>query len=336
MIKSVLLTGVTGFIGNHIAVELLDAGYEVVGIDNLCNSHKESLTAIEEITGKNLTFYQADVRDENALKQIFSAHKIDACIHCAGLKAVGESVEKPLEYYDNNIGGTLALLKVMNISGCKNMIFSSSATVYGAADALPITEETPKKSCTNPYGRTKSMIEQILIDLQNADNSWNVILLRYFNPIGAHKSGKIGENPQGVPNNLMPYISQVAIGKLPFLSVFGNDYDTHDGTGVRDYIHVVDLAKGHIKALNAVAKNCGLKIYNLSTGEGYSVLDMVKAFEKVNNVKVPYKIMPRRNGDIAACYADASKALRELGWKAENGIEDMCRDAWNWQTKAKK
>ena len=336
MAKKILLTGVTGFIGSHIAVELLEAGYEVVGIDNLCNSHLEALQAVKEITGKNLDFYQADIRDEAALKQIFGEHKIDACIHCAGLKAVGESVEKPLEYYDNNIGGTLALLKVMRIYGCKNIIFSSSATVYGAADVLPITEETPKKDCTNPYGWTKSMIEQILTDLQKADNSWNVILLRYFNPIGAHRSGKIGENPQGIPNNLMPYITQVAIGKMPFVRVFGNDYDTPDGTGVRDYIHVVDLAKGHIKALKAVAENCGLAIYNLSTGEGCSVLDIIKAFEKVNKVKVPYKIMPRRSGDIATCYADASKALRELGWKAEYNIEDMCRDAWNWQANTKK
>jgi len=327
----ILLTGSIGYVGSHIAVELLDAGYEVVGIDNLSNSQQESLQAVEEITGKNLPFYQADVRDENALRSIFQQHKIDVCIHCAGLKSVGESVAKPLEYYDNNINGTLTLLKVMREFNCKNIIFSSSATVYGAADVLPITEETPKKDCTNPYGWSKSMIEQILMDLQKSDNTWNIVLLRYFNPIGAHQSGKIGENPIGIPNNLMPYITQVAIGKRPYLSVFGNDYDTPDGTGVRDYIHVVDLAKGHIKALAAIKADCGLKIYNLSTGKGYSVLDIVKSFEKVTGVKIPYQIKPRREGDIAACYADASKAFKELGWKAELGIDDMCRDAWNWQ-----
>ncbi len=332
MVK-ILLTGVAGYIGSHVAVELLNAGYDVIGIDNLSNSCDKSIQAVSAITKKNITFYKSDIRDEDALQQIFSQHIIDACIHCAGLKAVAESVEKPLEYYDNNINGTMTLLKVMRRFGCKNMIFSSSATVYGDVDALPITEQTTKRDCSNPYGQSKNMIEQILQDLQNSDNSWNIILLRYFNPIGAHKSGKIGENPQGIPNNLMPYITQVAIGKRPYLNVFGNNYNTHDGTGVRDYIHVADLAKGHIKALDAIKINCGLKIYNLSAGKGYSVLDIVKSFEKVTGIKIPYQIKPPRNGDIAACYADASKALKELGWKAELGIDDMCIDAWNWQKK---
>lgn len=327
----IVVTGGSGYIGSHIAVELLNTGYEVIAVDNLSNSCEKSLCAVEEITGRHLKFYHADVRDENALRLIFQQHQIDVCIHCAGLKAVGESVAKPLEYYDNNVNGTLTLLKVMREFGCKNIIFSSSATVYGAADVLPITETTPKKECTNPYGWSKSMIEQILMDLQKSDNTWNVILLRYFNPIGAHKSGKIGENPTGIPNNLMPYITQVAIGKRPYLSIFGNDYNTPDGTGVRDYIHVVDLAKGHIKALAAIKANCGLKIYNLSTGKGYSVLEIVKSFEKVTGIKIPYQIKPRREGDIATCYADASKAFRELSWKAELDIDDMCRDAWNWQ-----
>lgn len=331
MKNNVLLTGSAGYIGSHIAVELLDAGYKVIGIDNVCNSSAKSLQTVSAITGKSIDFYQADIRDESALRHIFNQHQIDACIHCAGLKAVGESVAKPLEYYDNNVNGTLTLLKVMREFDCKNIIFSSSATVYGTADVLPITEETAKKDCTNPYGWSKSMIEQILMDLQKSNNAWNIVLLRYFNPIGAHQSGKIGENPTGIPNNLMPYITQVAIGKRPYLSVFGNDYDTPDGTGVRDYIHVVDLAKGHIKALAAIKADCGLKIYNLSTGKGYSVLDLVKSFEKVTGVKIPYQIKPRREGDIAACYADASKAYKELGWKAELDIDDMCRDAWNWQ-----
>lgn len=331
MIRKVLVTGGSGYIGTHIAVELLDSGYEVIIIDNLSNSNEKSLLAVKEITGKNIKFYQIDIKDETNLRNVFSENKIDACIHCAGFKAVGESVTKPLEYYDNNIAGTLTLLKVMRDFDCKNIIFSSSATVYGAADVLPITENTPKKDCTNPYGWSKSMIEQILIDLQKSDTSWNIILLRYFNPIGAHKSGKIGENPKGVPNNLMPYLTQVAIGQRPYLNVFGNDYNTPDGTGVRDYIHVVDLAKGHIKSLNAINKNCGLAIYNLSTGTGYSVLDIVNAFEKASGVKIPYQIKPRRNGDIASCYAAPSKAEKELGWKAEYTLEDMCKDAWNWQ-----
>ncbi len=328
---NILLTGGAGYIGTHISVELLNAGHQVIIADNFSNSSNKSLSRIQEITDKSVVFYQADVRDEKALYEIFSAHKVDVCIHCAALKSVGESVAKPLEYYNNNIAGTLSLLKVMNQFNCKNIIFSSSATVYGAADKLPITENTPKKNCTNPYGWTKSMIEQIMMDLQKADSEWNIVLLRYFNPIGAHKSGKIGESPNGVPNNLMPYITQVALGKRPYLNVFGNDYDTVDGTGVRDYIHVVDLAKGHLKALNAVENKCGLAIYNLSTGKGCSVLELVKTFEKVNNISVPYKIEKRRDGDIASCYASADKAFQELGWKAELDVEDMCRDAWNWQ-----
>ena len=331
MINRVLLTGGGGYIGSHIAVELLETGYEVVIVDNFSNSNKQSIQYIENITEKNIKFYQADIRDEIALRSIFSENQIDACIHCAGLKAVGESVEKALDYYDTNVAGTLNLLKVMREFNCKNIIFSSSATVYGAADNFPITEDTPKKECTNPYGWSKSIIEQILTDLQKSDISWNIIILRYFNPIGAHKSGKIGENPKGTPNNLMPYITQVAAGKRPYLSIFGNDYDTQDGTGVRDYIHVVDLAKGHIKSLDAVKNNCGLGIYNLGTGKGYSVLEIIQSFEKTTGVKVPYKIEARRNGDIATCYASPLKAEKELGWKAEYTLEDMLKDAWNWQ-----
>ena len=329
----VLVTGGNGYIGSHIVVELLNNNYEVIIVDNLSNSDLKAKNAIENITGKKLDFYEYDINDMDKMRSIFTQNKIDVCIHCAGYKAVGESSIKPLEYYDNNIGGTLTLLKVMREFNCKNLIFSSSATVYGEADSFPITEKTIKKNCTNPYGWTKSMIEQILMDLYNSDNTWNIILLRYFNPIGAHKSGMIGENPNGIPNNLMPYITQVAVGKREKLNVYGNDYNTPDGTGVRDYIHVVDLAKGHIKSIDAVKKNCGLQIYNLSTGRGYSVLDVVKTFEKVTGIKIPYTIEPRRAGDIATCYADASKALKELGWKTEYELEDMCRDSWNWQNK---
>lgn len=328
---NILLTGGAGYIGSHIAVELLHAGHHVIVVDNLCNADAKSLRRVAEITNREPLFFQTDIRNEADLRQIFAANRIEACIHCAGLKAVGESTQKPLEYYDNNIGGTLTLLKIMHKYNCKNLVFSSSATVYGAADTLPITETTPQKPCTNPYGWTKSMIEQILTDIQHAAPEWNIILLRYFNPIGAHPSGKIGENPNGTPNNLMPYITQVAVGKRPQLNVYGNDYATPDGTGIRDYIHVVDLAKGHLKALEALSRNCGLQIYNLSTGNGYSVLDIVKTFERVNGIAVPYKIEPRRPGDIAACYASADKAARELGWRAELGLDDMCRDAWNWQ-----
>ena len=329
---SILVTGGTGYIGSHTVVELQKAGYEAVIIDNLSNSCPEVLNRIEKITGKRPCFYEADIRDKEALKKIFKEHpEIDSCIHFAGLKAVGESVSKPLEYYNNNIYGTLCLLEVMREAGVKNIVFSSSAKVYGDPAFVPITEECPKGQCTNPYGWTKSMLEQILSDLTVADKEWNVILLRYFNPIGAHKSGTMGENPSGIPNNLMPYITQVAVGRRDHLNVFGNDYPTHDGTGVRDYIHVVDLALGHVKALNKIKENCGLKIYNLGTGHGYSVLDIVKAFEQASGVKIPYEITPRRPGDIAECYADASKAGEELGWKAQFGILEMCEDSWRWQ-----
>ncbi len=328
----ILVTGGAGFIGSHTIVELQKAGYEVVVVDNLDNSSKTSLERVQKITGLPVAFYQVDIRDRAGLDRILTEHPCDACIHFAGLKAVGESVEKPWEYYENNIGGTLTLLDVLRRHSCKNIIFSSSATVYGDPAEIPITEKCPKGQCTNPYGWTKSMLEQIMMDMQKADPEWNIVLLRYFNPIGAHSSGTIGEDPNGIPNNLMPYITQVAIGKRKELGVFGNDYDTHDGTGVRDYIHVVDLARGHVCALKAIDRRCGLAIYNLGTGHGYSVLDVVKAFEKANGVKVPYSIKPRRAGDIATCYSDPSKAERELGWKAEYGIEEMCRDSWHWQS----
>ena len=328
---SILVTGGVGFIGSHTVVELQNAGYDVVVLDNLCNANPKVLDRIEAITGKKVPFYQADIRDREALNEIFDKESIDSVIHFAGLKAVGESVQKPLEYYDNNISGTLVLVDVMRQHGCKNIIFSSSATVYGDPAFVPITEECPKGVCTNPYGWTKSMLEQILSDIQKADNEWNVVLLRYFNPIGAHKSGTIGENPNGIPNNLMPYITQVAVGKREELGVFGDDYDTPDGTGVRDYIHVVDLALGHVKALKKIEEKAGLKIYNLGTGCGYSVLDVVHNFEKASKVKIPYSIKPRRAGDIATCYADASKAKEELGWEAQYGILEMCEDSWRWQ-----
>lgn len=329
--STILVTGGAGFIGSHTLVELLTAGYNVVVVDNLSNSSSESLRRVERITGRKVAFYQADIRDRQALDSLLAEHHCDACIHFAGLKAVGESVEKPWEYYENNISGTLTLLDALRDHGCKNIIFSSSATVYGDPVQIPITEECPKGQCTNPYGWTKSMLEQIMIDMQKADSEWNVVLLRYFNPIGAHPSGTMGEDPNGIPNNLMPYITQVAIGKRERLGVFGNDYPTHDGTGVRDYIHVCDLASGHVAALKAIERHCGLAIYNLGTGHGYSVLDVVNAFHKANGIAVPYTIMPRRPGDIATCYSDPSKAERELGWKARYGIEEMCRDSWNWQ-----
>ena len=328
---AILVTGGVGFIGSHTVVELQNAGYDVVVLDNLCNASRKVLGRIEAITGKNVPFYEADIRDRKALEEIFEKEDIDSCIHFAGLKAVGESVEKPLEYYDNNIAGTLTLLDVMRKHGCKNIIFSSSATVYGDPAFIPITEECPKGVCTNPYGWTKSMLEQIMSDMQKADNEWNVVLLRYFNPIGAHKSGTMGENPNGIPNNLMPYITQVAVGKREELGVFGNDYDTPDGTGVRDYIHVVDLAVGHVKALKKIEEKAGLCIYNLGTGTGYSVLEVVKNFEKASGVRIPYSIKPRRAGDIAVCYADATKAKEELGWEAKYGILEMCEDSWRWQ-----
>ena len=328
----ILITGGAGYIGSHTALELLNEGYEVVVYDNLCNSSEESLKRVQELTGKEIKFYEGDVLDGAALEAMFRAENVDAVIHCAALKAVGESVQKPLEYYQNNITGTLTLMDVMNRVGVKNIVFSSSATVYGSPAEMPITEACPKGQCTNPYGWTKSMMEQIMSDVQKANPDWNVILLRYFNPVGAHKSGRIGEDPKGIPNNLMPYISQVAVGKLEKLGVFGNDYNTHDGTGVRDYIHVVDLAIGHVKAINYIFTNPGLDVINLGTGTGYSVLDMVKAFSKACGKEIPYEIKPRRAGDIDMCYADPSKALKVLGWKAERGLDEMCEDTWRWQS----
>ena len=330
---AILVTGGAGYIGSHTVVELQNAGYDVVVVDNLCNSSEKSLQRVEKITGKKVPFYKADILDREALNAIFEKEKIESCIHFAGLKAVGESVAKPWEYYENNIAGTLTLVDVMRKHGVKNIIFSSSATVYGDPAIIPITEECPKGQCTNPYGWTKSMLEQILSDIQKADPEWNVVLLRYFNPIGAHKSGMIGENPNGIPNNLMPYITQVAVGKLKQLNVFGNDYDTPDGTGVRDYIHVVDLAKGHVKALKKIEDNSGLSIYNLGTGKGYSVLEMVEMFRKVTGREIPYRVTPRRPGDIDVCYASTEKAKAELGWEAKRDLEQMCRDSWNWQEK---
>lgn len=329
---TVLVTGGAGYIGSHTIVELQNFGYDVVVIDNLSNSSEISLERVEKITGKPIKFYKADILDSGKLNEIFTNENIDACIHFAGLKAVGESVSMPWEYYNNNINGTLVLVDVMKQHGVKNIIFSSSATVYGDPAFIPITEDCPKGSCTNPYGWTKSMIEQILTDIQKADPEWNVVLLRYFNPVGAHKSGTIGENPKGIPNNLMPYITQVAIGERAELKVFGNDYPTHDGTGVRDYIHVTDLAAGHVKALNKIIDNAGLCVYNLGTGKGYSVLDIVKNFEEATGVKIPYSIIERRPGDIAECYSDVSKAKSELGWEAKYGIKEMCEDSWRWQS----
>ncbi|MBP5290810.1 MAG: UDP-glucose 4-epimerase GalE [Paludibacteraceae bacterium] len=328
----ILVTGGAGFIGSHTLIELYKAGHTAVVVDNLSNSNPEALRRVAELIGvQEIPFYQVDIRDRAGLEDVFSVHRFDACIHFAGLKAVGESVEKPLEYYENNMNGTFVLIDVMRKHGCKNIIFSSSATVYGDPAIIPITEACPKGHCTNPYGQTKSMLEEVLMDVQKADNEWNVVLLRYFNPIGAHESGRIGEDPNGIPNNLMPYITQVAVGKRAELGVFGNDYPTHDGTGVRDYIHVVDLASAHVAALQAIERKCGCAIYNIGTGHGYSVLDVVNAFIKVNRVPVPYVIKPRRAGDIATCYCDPAKAKAELGWEARFGIEEMCRDSWNWQ-----
>lgn len=322
----ILVTGGTGYIGSHTCIELLKNGYEVVIIDNLINSKESVVCKIEKLSGKSVKFYKCDILDEEGMDRVFSEQKIDAVIHFAGLKAVGESVAKPITYYHNNITGTLLLCRVMRKHGCKNIVFSSSATVYGAPKSVPIKEDFPL-STTNPYGSTKLMIENILRDIYVSDNEWNITLLRYFNPIGAHESGLIGEEPNGIPNNLMPYIVKVAAGQLPYLNVFGNDYPTHDGTGVRDYIHVCDLAVGHIKALENLG---GVRVYNLGTGRGYSVLDIVKAFEKANGVKVPYIIKDRRPGDIAECYADPTKAKNELGWVAVHGIEDMCSSSWNF------
>lgn len=328
----ILVTGGAGYIGSHTCVELLNDGYEVVVVDNLYNASEKALDRVMQITEKKLKFYKADIRDYDEMSKIFETEKPDCVIHFAGLKAVGESVAKPLEYYENNIAGTLNLCKAMRENGCKNIIFSSSATVYGDPAFIPITEECPKGVCTNPYGWTKHMLEQILTDIQKADPEWNVILLRYFNPIGAHKSGLIGEDPKGIPNNLLPYVAQVAIGKLKEVGVFGDDYDTPDGTGVRDYIHVVDLAKGHVKAVNKIKDNPGVKVYNLGTGKGYSVLDVIKAFGMACGKEIPYVIKERRPGDIATCYSDASLAKDELGWEASYGIEEMCTDSWRWQS----
>ena len=329
---SILVAGGAGYIGSHTCVELLEAGYEVVVVDNLYNSSPESLKRVEKITGKNVTFYEADILDKEALNKIFDAHEIEAVIHFAGYKAVGESVQKPIEYYHNNMTGTLVLCDVMRAHGVKNIVFSSSATVYGDPAQIPITENCPKGQPTNPYGWTKSMLEQVLTDIHTSDPEWNVILLRYFNPIGAHKSGMIGEDPKGIPNNLLPYVAQVAVGKRECLGVFGNDYDTPDGTGVRDYIHVVDLAAGHVKAIDKLREKPGVEVYNLGTGNGYSVLQVVAAFEKACGHKIPYEIKPRREGDIATCYCDPKKAKAELGWEAKYGIDEMCEDTWRWQS----
>ena len=328
---AILLPGGAGYIGSHTAVELLNKGREVIIIDNFSNSKPEVLDKIKEITGKDFKFYEIDYLDQEKLSKVFEENKIDSVINFAGFKAVGESVQKPLEYYKNNISGCLVLLETMKKYGVKKFIFSSSATVYGEPETIPITENSKTGGTTNPYGTTKLFIEQILKDLYKSDNTWDICILRYFNPVGSHESGLIGEEPQGIPNNLMPYVARVAAGKLKELSVFGDDYDTEDGTGVRDYIHVVDLAKGHVCALDKLDKEGkGLYIYNLGTGKGYSVLDMVKAFEKATGKKVPYKIAPRREGDIATCYADPKKAKEELGWSAEKTLEDMCKDSWNY------
>ena len=330
---NVLVTGGAGYIGSHTCLELLNEGYGVIVIDNLRNSSPRSLERVQKLTGKSLTFYEGDVRDEALLRQIFAAHDIGCVIHFAGLKAVGESVAMPWEYYDNNLNSTLILTKVMKDVGMKNIIFSSSATVYTADNEMPLRETSRTGNCTNPYGWTKYMTEQILSGMAHADREWGIVLLRYFNPIGAHESGMIGEDPRGVPNNLMPYITQVAIGRRERLNVFGNDYDTPDGTGVRDYIHVVDLARGHVAAVKYVTENPGCEVFNLGTGVGYSVLDMVKSFSNVNNVPVPYAVVERRPGDIATCYADPAKSAEVLGWKATHTLEDMCRDSWHWQSK---
>ncbi len=329
---AILITGGCGYIGSHTCIEMLNAGYDIVVIDNYYNSKPEALRRVKEISGKEFPFYECDIRDAEGLRKVFRAHKIEAVIHFAGLKAVGESVREPLMYYDNNVAGTVMLCQVMAEMGCKRIIFSSSATVYGTGNPSPLKEDMPTGAVTNPYGRTKFMIEGILSDLCVSDSEWSAVLLRYFNPIGAHESGRIGEDPNGIPNNLMPYISQVAIGKLQKLSVFGDDYDTPDGTGVRDYIHVVDLARGHVKAVGYALEHNGAEAINLGTGVGYSVLDLVNAFKTANGVDVPYAIAPRREGDVATCYSAPAKAAALLNWKAEKNVEDMCRDTWRWQS----
>ncbi len=328
----ILVTGGAGYIGSHTCIELIKAGYDVVVVDNLYNSSVEALNRVEKLAGKAVTFYEEDIRNKEGLAEIFAKESPEAVIHFAGLKAVGESVAKPAMYYDNNIHGTLVLTEVMKEAGVKNIIFSSSATIYGDPAFNPITEACPKGTCTNPYGWTKWMLEQILTDIHTADEEWNVVLLRYFNPVGAHESGIIGEDPKGIPNNLMPYITQVAVGKLEKLGVFGDDYDTVDGTGVRDYIHVVDLADGHVKAIKKLEKKDGVSVYNLGTGNGYSVLQMVEAFSKACGKQLPYEIKPRRLGDIATCYCSPVKAKEELGWEAVRGLDEMCADSWRWQS----
>ena len=330
---NVLVTGGAGYIGSHTCLELLESGYGVVVIDNLCNSNPKSLERVQKLTGKSLKFYEGDVRDEELLRKIFAENEIGCVIHFAGLKAVGESVAIPWKYYDNNLNSTLVLTKVMKEVGMMNIIFSSSATVYTADNEMPLRETSRTGNCTNPYGWTKYMTEQILSGMAHADKNWSIVLLRYFNPIGAHHSGMIGEDPQGIPNNLMPYITQVAVGRREKLSIFGDDYETHDGTGVRDYIHVVDLARGHVASVKYVTANNGCEVFNLGTGTGYSVLDMVHAFVAANDVDVPYQIVDRRPGDLGVCYADPAKSAEKLGWKAEKNLVDMCRDAWNWQSK---
>jgi UDP-glucose 4-epimerase len=329
--QTILITGGAGYIGSHACVEFLQAGYDVVVLDNLSNGSPEALRRVQQLTGRELTFIPGDIRDRAGLDALFHRHDIDAVIHFAGLKAVGESVAKPLLYYDNNIAGSITLFQAMQAAGVKTMVFSSSATVYGDPASVPIREDFPVGGTTNPYGTSKLFIEKILQDLAISDAAWSIALLRYFNPVGAHESGLIGEDPQGIPNNLMPYITQVAVGRREYLNVFGNDYDTPDGTGVRDYIHVVDLARGHVKALQKLAEGPGVRIWNLGTGQGYSVLDMVRAMEKACGRPIAYRIAPRRPGDVAQCWADPSKALQELGWRAEKGLETMCADAWRWQ-----
>lgn len=329
---SILVTGGAGFIGSHTCVELLNAGYDTIILDNLCNSKSESINRVKEITGKDIKFYNCDIRDRKGLDKIFAENSIEAVIHFAGLKCVPESISEPLKYYDNNIGGTVTLCEAMEAAGCRKIVFSSSATVYGSENISPLKENMPEGKTTNPYGTTKLYIEKVLKDLYASDNRWSICLLRYFNPIGAHKSGRIGEDPKGIPNNLVPYVAQVAVGKLEHLNVCGNDYPTPDGTGVRDYIHVVDLALGHIKAVEKVLKGTGCDTYNLGTGKGYSVLDVVKAFEKASGREVKYVIAPRRAGDIAVCYSDPSKAKAELNWEAKRGLDEMCEDSWRWQS----
>jgi len=329
---NILVTGGAGYIGSHTCVELLNEGHSVIVLDNLANSSEKSLERVQKITGKTIPFYQVDLLDKHAVDVVFATHPIDAVIHFAGLKAVAESVEKPLEYYHNNLTGTINLCASMREHGVKNLIFSSSATVYGESEVVPVTEQCEKKRPTNPYGMTKWMLEEILIDLHTSDPEWNVILLRYFNPIGAHESGLIGEDPNGIPNNLVPYIAQVAIGKRPHLNIFGNDYDTPDGTCIRDYIHVVDLALGHVKALEKLQENCGVKIYNLGTGKGYSVLEVLHAFEKACGKALPYVFAERRAGDLVVSYSDPSLAKEELGWEAKRDIATMCKDSWKWQS----